>query len=131
MRSGSSGAVAAAGTDESIGCVQKTVLGVYRTAYGRRPQDFLDLFLIGSSPGVGTVVTFCFYPDFSLFLIRDDLTVRMKPVFCFKREERSCSRWVENFCVRVEFLPVGLGNRSWNIFREKGYALSLGSLKKA
>jgi hypothetical protein len=48
-------------------------------------KDFLDLFLIGSSPLVGTVVTICcFLLIFFLFLIKDDLTVRMKPVFLFQ-----------------------------------------------
>lgn len=96
-------------------------------------KDFLDLFLIGSSPGVGTVVTFCFFIlIFFLFLIRDDLTVRMKPVFLFQAGGALMfATGVEGFAFGLNFLPVGLGTVLGIYFREKGYALSLGSLKKA
>lgn len=95
-------------------------------------KDFLDLFLIGSSPFVGTVVTFCcFLLVFFLFLIKDDLTVRMKPVFLFQAGGALMfATGVEGFAFGLNFLPVGLGIVFGVYLREKEYALSFGAMKK-
>jgi hypothetical protein len=96
-------------------------------------KDFLDLFLIGSSPLVGTVVTICcFLLIFFLFLIKDDLTVRMKPVFLFQAGGALMfATGVEGFAFLLNFLPIGLGIVFGIYFREKQYALSFGIPKKA
>ncbi len=96
-------------------------------------KDFLDLFLIGSSPLVGTVVTICFFLlIFFLLLIKDDLTVRMKPVFLFQAGGALIfATGVEGFAFLLNFLPIGLGIVFGIYFREKQYALSFGIPKKA
>lgn len=93
-------------------------------------KDTLDLVLVGSFPGIGTAVTICCYLCiFFLFLIKSDLTVRMKPVFLFQAGGALMfATGVEGFAFGLNFLPVGLGIIFGIYFREKRYALSSGVL---
>ncbi|MBP7811394.1 MAG: hypothetical protein KA054_00960 [Candidatus Moranbacteria bacterium] len=95
-------------------------------------KDALDLVMIGSFPGIGTVVTFCFYSlIFFMFLIQDGLTVRMKPTFLFQAGGALIfATGTEGLIFGLNFLPVGLGIILGIYFREKQYARSMKTLKK-
>jgi len=96
-------------------------------------KDFLDLALLGSLPGIGTVITICCnLLIFFLFLIGDDLTVRSKIAFLFRAGGALiAATGIEGFLFGLNLLPVGLGIILGIYFREKVHASSAGVLQKS
>ncbi|MBP6889257.1 MAG: hypothetical protein KBC83_00115 [Candidatus Moranbacteria bacterium] len=92
-------------------------------------KDFLDLALIGSFPGIGTVITICCnLLIFFLFLIGSGLTVRSKIAFLFRAGGALIfATGVEGFLFGLNVLPVGLGIIMGIYFREKKHASSIGA----
>lgn len=74
-------------------------------------KDLLDLVLVGSLPGVGTVLTFCLYMlIFLLLIMSKHVTARSKPVFLAQAGMTLFfGTAVEGFMVGLNFLPIGLG----------------------
>lgn len=91
-------------------------------------KDLLDLALLGSFPGIGTVVTVCVYlAIFFLFLITDNLTVRLKPVFLFQAGGALMfGTLAEGIAFGLNFLPIGLGLIVGIYIREKKYTFMAG-----
>ncbi len=91
-------------------------------------KDLLDLVLIGSLPGVGTVLTLCLYLlIFMLFILSEHATARPKAVFLMQAGGALFfGTAVEGLMVGLNFLPIGLGLVFGIYLREKRISLGLG-----
>jgi hypothetical protein len=91
-------------------------------------KDFLDLALLGSFPGVGTVITVCCnLLIFLFFLMGSNATVRPKSRFLFQAGGALMfATGVEGLLFGLNFLPVGMGIVVGIYLREKKYALLAG-----
>ncbi len=91
-------------------------------------KDLLDLVLVGSLPGVGTVLTLCLYLlIFMLFILSEHVTARPKIVFLMQAGGvLFFGTAVEGLMVGLNFLPIGLGLILGIYLREKRLSLGLG-----
>lgn len=88
-------------------------------------KDLLDLVLVGSLPGLGTVMTFCLYLlIFMLFILSEHATARSKVVFLMQAGGALFfGTAVEGLMVGLNFLPIGLGLIFGIYLREKRLSL--------
>ncbi len=91
-------------------------------------KDLLDLVLVGSLPGVGTVLTLCLYLlIFMLFIFSEHATARPKAIFLMQAGGALFfGTAVEGLMVGLNFLPIGLGLIFGIYLREKRMSLGLG-----
>ena len=98
-------------------------------------KDLLDLVLVGSLPGVGTVLTLCLYLlIFMLFIFSEHATARPKAIFLMQAGGALFfGTAVEGLMVGLNFLPIGLGLVFGIYLREKRMSLrlSLGSVTRS
>lgn len=94
-------------------------------------KDLLDLILVGSLPGVGTILTLCLYLlIFMLFVLSEHATARPKAVFLIQAGGALFfGTAVEGLMVGLNFLPIGLGLIFGIYLREK--RMSLGSVTRS
>lgn len=88
-------------------------------------KDILDLILIGSLPGVGTILTLCLYLlIFMLFILSEHATARPKGVFLIQAGGALFfGTAVEGLMVGLNFLPIGIGLIFGIYLREKRMSL--------
>lgn len=88
-------------------------------------KDLLDLVLVGSLPGIGTLVTLCFnLLIFLLFILAERATVRPKSVFLIQAGGAVFfSTLAEGLAFGLNFLPIGLAVIVGIYMREKRYSL--------
>ncbi len=96
-------------------------------------KDLLDLVLVGSLPGVGTVLTFCLYLlIFMLFVLSEHATARPKLAFLIQAGGMLFfGTAVEGLAVGLNFLPIGLGLILGIYLREKRWSLSMSGVTQS
>ena len=89
-------------------------------------KDLLDIVLLGSFPGIGTVITFCFFfLIFLLLFVSDGVTTRPKTLFLFQAGGLLISgAATEGFVFGLNFFPISIGVVLGIYLREKAYGVA-------